>query len=71
MKKKTTRTEMQKTKLKQECSAAWGGGGKTAPSVAFRGTATAKDSIADIRREWKQWPLTAEEEEIFCKTRGA
>jgi len=71
MKKKAGNTQMQANKLRQECSAAWGGAGKKDPAVAFRATEAPQEPEPDSHSEWKQWPLTAEEEAILCKVRGA
>jgi len=67
MKKKTGNTEMQDRNLRQECSALWGGNKNTRESVAFRSTPDVTGPGKPSANLDQPWPLTEEEEALFCR----
>ncbi len=67
MKKRANKkTAMQDPKLRHECSATWGGNRQKVDGVAFRVTSPAAKSSSHDAGMSQPWPLTAEEEELFC-----
>lgn len=65
MRKTETSTEMQQSKERLECSAAWGGANPANPTVAFRVTDEDEDTNAGRNPAWEPWPLTEEEETML------
>jgi hypothetical protein len=65
MKKTETSTEMQKAKLTEDCSAAWGGARVTTQTVAFRVIEVVAEADGGRSPIWGPCPLTAEEEAIL------
>lgn len=65
MRKTETGTEMQRRKLTETNSAAWGGARATTQTVAFRVIEVVDEADGGRSPIWGPCPLTAEEEAIL------
>lgn len=65
MKVQGSNTPKQKSDLRTECSATWGGARVATQSVAFRVTGIVDDAEKGRTPIWEACPLTEEEERIL------